>query len=72
MTDRPASRTVTDLSRRRADEDAAALVAVLAVLTAPADDTAEHRPPTVWADPAHRLRVGRPGGSAWWASGLPG
>jgi len=65
-----------DRARRaaeRADEDAAALATVLAVLSAAAVPTGPEPDParTAWGDPAHRLRVAGPGRHGWWASGLP-
>ena len=54
----------------RADEDAAALAVVLALVTAPAIRNTES-PRSVWADPAHRWRLAVPGRHGWWASGQP-
>ncbi|HST67879.1 MAG TPA: acyl-CoA carboxylase epsilon subunit [Mycobacteriales bacterium] len=48
----------------------AALVAVLAARSAPVEVAPAVR--SVWADPARRLRVPRPGRGAWRRSALPG
>jgi Acyl-CoA carboxylase epsilon subunit len=48
----------------------AALVAVLATRSVPAAAAPSVR--SAWADPARRLRVGRPGPGGWRRSALPG
>ena len=55
----------------RADEDAAAVLVVLASLQSP-PAAVPAGPRSAWGDPAHRLRVSGPGGAGWWISGLPG
>jgi hypothetical protein len=57
-------------SAERADEDAAALAVVLAMITAPVARNPES-PRSVWADPAHRWRLAVPRRHGWWASGQP-
>lgn len=59
-------RTAAEL-RRRDEEDTAAVLAVLAALSA----TPEPEPAaasSIWSDPAYRLGRPLPGGSSWWAS----
>ena len=61
-----------DQAARRAEEDAAAVVTVLAVLAVSTDDQDSALEPTnVWGDPAHVLGVDQPSAAGWWASGLP-
>ncbi len=57
-------------ARRIADEDAAATLAVLALLSA-ADPDDPGRMRSAWGDPAHRLRIATSGPGGWWRSGLP-
>ena len=53
---------------RRADEDAALVIALIAAMA----ETPVATPNlALWGDPAHRLRGLAPARSTWWASGLP-
>jgi hypothetical protein len=61
------------VTTERADQDAAAVIAVLAVLAA----GTEPEPPTAapraeWGRPVRILGAAQPGEHRWWASGLPG
>ena len=56
-----------------ADDDAAAVLAVLFAIAGATEPTPEAaQAPSIWGDPAHRIG-GRPAPSAtaWWASGMP-
>ncbi|WP_029138187.1 acyl-CoA carboxylase subunit epsilon [Nakamurella lactea] len=55
--------------RRRDDEDAAAVVAVLTLLSGSGPEPAE-QPRDLWGSPAHRLGLPELGPHAWWASGV--
>ncbi|QNK80603.1 acyl-CoA carboxylase subunit epsilon [Nakamurella sp. PAMC28650] len=56
--------------RRRDEEDAAVVLAMLAGLSAPPAPVSA--PSTFWGSPAFALGpVGSQGRDAWWASGLP-
>lgn len=65
------SRVLYSVRGEPSDEELAALIAVLAVLTSTAAGQPQ-TPRSTWADPAHRLRIPlRPGSGAWRASALP-
>jgi Acyl-CoA carboxylase epsilon subunit len=55
---------------RRHEDDAAAVLAVLAALRPAAGPAPAVARPPEWGRPVHR-RIGTPGPGAWWASGLP-
>ena len=64
--------TVTGSDNRRDEEDAAAVVTVLALLAQSADpETVDDRPVSLWGDPAHQLRQPSAASDDWWASGMP-
>ena len=58
---------------RTAEEDVAAVIAILTALTTGAGQPSGPTGPTsVWADQGHLLRARlSPGPGSWWASGLP-
>ncbi|AZI58550.1 hypothetical protein EH165_10830 [Nakamurella antarctica] len=57
-------------TRDRDDEDAAAVIAVIAALATGNSKTSESAPRSAWGSPAHRLGVVAPGQHAWWMSGV--
>lgn len=58
-------------TRKRDEEDAAAVIAILTALAAAGGDP-EPEPATrsVWGDPEHRLGLAPASPVGWWASGL--
>ena len=63
----------TAMIRERNDHDAATVLAVVIALTGQhsADEATIDGPPSVWADPGHRLGGLHPSPVAWWASAMP-
>ena len=58
------------LTRQRDDEDAAAVIAVLTLLSGGAPEPADPAR-DLWGSPTHRLGLRAVGQHAWWASGRP-